>query len=61
MPRLRVHCAISKKRTGQDFKELHEWIDKSAETLGIDHRIGRHSYNKEEENRTSKIMVNPIP
>jgi hypothetical protein len=51
MPRLKTHCAISKKRTDEDYRELHEWIDESAKNLGIDHRTERHSYNKEEEKR----------
>jgi hypothetical protein len=42
MPNLRKHCYYSKKRTGKDFKELHVWMDKPAEILGIDHRRVRH-------------------
>jgi hypothetical protein len=49
MPSLRVHKAISKKRTGLDFEELHKWIDKSSKDKGINHRTERHSYNTTEE------------
>jgi len=49
MPSLRVHCAMSRERTGFDFKELHEWIDKPQKDLGMNHRTKRHSYNLEEE------------
>ena len=49
MPDLAKHCAISKKRTGYNFKELHEWMDSPAAELGYDHRIIRHAYNTKEE------------
>lgn len=49
MPSLRVHCRISKDRTGFNFKELHEWIDESAKEKGINHRMERHAYTKVEE------------
>ena len=50
MPRFRTHCAISKKRTGNDFAELHRWIDKPARELGSDHRIERHYFNEDDKN-----------
>jgi hypothetical protein len=37
------HCAISKKRTGKDYKELHEWIYQPKDYLGVNHRIERHA------------------
>ena len=48
MPSVNEHCKISLKRTkgNEDFKELHEWIDKSKTQLGSDHRIERHHYNE---------------
>ncbi len=49
MPNLATHCAISKKRTGNDFKELHEWMDAPAAELGYDHRTVRHAYNTKDE------------
>jgi hypothetical protein len=49
MPKLATHCAISKKRTGYDFRELHEWMDSPAAELGYDHRTIRHAYNTKEE------------
>jgi len=51
MPSLRVHCAISKKRTGFNFKELHEWVDNPHKEMGVNHRTERHSYNIQEENK----------
>lgn len=51
MPSLKVHCRISKDRTGFNFKELHEWIDSKK---GINHRTLRHSYNLKEENQIKK-------
>ena len=35
MPRGNTHCAISKKRTGFDFKELHKWIDENQKEDGL--------------------------
>ena len=49
MPNVRTHCAISKKRTGYGFGELHEWIDKNAKTTGVDHRKERHHFNLEDQ------------
>jgi len=52
MPSFRTHCAISKKRTGYDFAELHRWIDtpRALIRLGADHRIKRHYFNEEDKN-----------
>ena len=50
MPRLKTHCAISKKRTGNDFAELNRWIDEPTRRLGINHRRRRHYYNKKDQN-----------
>jgi len=50
MPSLKTHCAISMKRTGIDFEELHGWIDASAEELGYDHRTRRHHFNQSDKN-----------
>lgn len=49
MPSVRVHCGISKQRTGQDFSELHRWIDEPRKWLKYNHRIERHSYTKDYE------------
>lgn len=48
MPSLKIHCKISEERTGFNFKKLHEWIDEPSKTLGFNHRIKRHAYNKKE-------------
>jgi len=49
MPGLWIHCAISKKRTGEDFKELHQWIDEPYKEKGMNHRAIRHFYNLKDE------------
>ena len=46
MPSLKTHCAISKKRTGRAFAELHKWIDDPTKKLGVDHRTKRHYYTE---------------
>jgi hypothetical protein len=50
MPSFKTHCAISKKRTGNDFAELHRWIYKPTSRLGADHRVERHHYNENDKN-----------
>ena len=52
MPDYKTHCAISKKRTGDDFAELHKWIDDSRalKELGSDHRIERHCFKEDDKN-----------
>ena len=50
MPNLRTHCAISKKRTGYGFEELHKWIDEPCKRLGTNHRIERHYLNDKDMN-----------
>jgi hypothetical protein len=50
MPSLKTHCAISNKRTGNDFAELHRWIDEPTKRLGPEHRIERHHYNEADKN-----------
>lgn len=46
MARLRVHTAMSKRRTGQSYEELHIWIDEPRQWLRADHRVERHSYSR---------------
>ncbi len=48
MPSLKVHCAVSRERTGFDFKSLHEWIDEPRRKLGYNHRLKRHAYNRKD-------------
>ncbi len=50
MPSVKTHCAISLKRTGNSFAELHRWIDEPRSRLGSDHRIERHYYNEGDKN-----------
>jgi hypothetical protein len=42
MPNNKQHCRISKKETGEEFSELHEWMDAPQKELGISHRTERH-------------------
>ena len=49
MPSLKVHCAMSMKRTGQSFRDLHEWIDSPSKEMGYNHRVKRHAYNLDDE------------
>ena len=51
MPSVRVHCAISKKRTGKDYKELHQWID---EKKGVNHRKENHHYSTQLKDHVSQ-------
>ncbi len=48
MPNFRTHCAISKKRTGFDFADLHRWIDEPKDKLGHNHRQERHHFNEKD-------------
>lgn len=45
MPNVNTHCAISKQRTGKEFRDLHEWIDEPQKFFGMNHRIERHTLN----------------
>jgi len=46
MPEVEIHCKISKTRTGNEFRELHEWIDEPKAFLKHNHRIERHSFHE---------------
>lgn len=48
MPSHKTHCAISKKRTGSNFSELHEWMDEPYKRLGKNHRTTRHTLNDDD-------------
>ena len=48
MPNFKVHCEISKRRTnGNDYAELHKWMDEATEYLGHNHRLERHFFTSE--------------
>jgi len=47
MPNFETHCKISQKRTHNEFKALHKWMDEATKYLGQDHRIERHFYTQE--------------
>ena len=57
LPKFRTHCAISKKRTGNDFADLHRWIDEPTKTLGPDHRIERQHYKLLELNQIADLEI----
>lgn len=48
MPSHNTHCAVSNKRTGFDFAELHKWIDSPKVNLTNRQRMKRHAYNEDE-------------
>lgn len=54
MPTVDVHSAISKKRTGYDFKDLHEWINEPGTLKGAEHRLDRHRYTEEDRDYIKK-------
>lgn len=41
MPGIRQHMEISEKRTGKDYKELHEWMD----PWGTDVALGKERHD----------------
>lgn len=47
MPNLEIHCIISRLRTGQEYKELHQWMDEGTKFLKHNHRLERHFYTEE--------------
>ena len=60
MPSVKVHCAISEKRTGCTFGKLHEWIDEDAEELGVNHRNKRHYLNDVDKDKIKKFWDNEM-
>ena len=46
MPKNSIHCAISCKRTGKTYKELHKWLDEDKADLGVSHRSKKHFYTQ---------------
>ena len=49
MPDLDTHCRLSRYRMHYNFERLHEWIDGKQDAMGLNHRLSRHAYNKEDE------------
>lgn len=41
MPSIEKHVGTSRQRTGKDYLELHEWIDKDPATKVERHEITR--------------------
>ncbi|GAB4482811.1 MAG: hypothetical protein OHK006_02070 [Thermodesulfovibrionales bacterium] len=55
MPPIDKHVFTSSERTGKDFRELHEWLDKDPEKKAERHDITRiHEYGKEIEEKFGK-------
>jgi hypothetical protein len=54
MPSGKIHRAISKKRTGKTYAELHEWIDKGEEGHNVDHRKYNHAYTTKDREYVEK-------
>jgi hypothetical protein len=42
MPDLEKHCADCKNQLGEDFHEVHEWLDEFFPQMGPKHRVERH-------------------
>ena len=59
MPNNKVHCAISKKRTGETYKAMHQWIDDSKDERGVNHRTKNHAYSDELKNYVSNNFGGP--
>ena len=59
MPNWKTHFAISNKRTGDSFEDLHKWIDDNKEERGVDHRNKNHAYTQELKNFVSKNFGGP--
>ena len=48
MPSVDIHCRISKRRTkGEEFRELHKWMDEGTKYLKHNHRLERHFFTQE--------------
>jgi len=47
MPNKETHCKISKKRTNDEFRKLHEWMDEATKYLKHNHRLERHFFTQE--------------
>jgi DNA-binding GntR family transcriptional regulator len=42
MPKIEVHCQDCINELGEDFKQVHIWLDEFAEKMGPNHRDVRH-------------------
>ena len=42
MPHIDEHCADCLNSLGSEFREVHEWLDEFAESIGPAHRDIRH-------------------
>jgi len=56
MPSVKIHCAISNKRTGKKYEELHKWIDENKEHKSVNHRKKNHHYTTKMKNYVSKTF-----
>lgn len=46
MPRHEIHCKSCKELYGEEFREVHKWMDEPAEDLGPAHQKHRHDMEK---------------
>lgn len=51
MPHYSVHCADCKRELGEEFEQVHIWLDEFAVSMGPDHRLERHHVDGVEEAR----------
>jgi hypothetical protein len=54
MPKWKIHFALSEKRTGKRYEELHKWIDENKDEVGVNHRSKNHYYDEELKDFVSK-------
>jgi hypothetical protein len=51
MADVKTHCRDCFEELGQEFKEVHEWLDEAFSYVGPDHRGYRHNRRGVEEVR----------
>lgn len=42
MPLVDEHCKDCRDALGEDFREIHEWLDEFFPSRGLRHRVVRH-------------------
>ena len=59
MPKNKIHCAISIKRTGKSYENLHKWIDDNKDDTTVNHRSEKHFYTDELRKHISENFGGP--
>ena len=49
MALIEEHCKDCLNTMGEEFREVHEWLDEFSSTLGLNHRVKRHHKDGVEE------------